>query len=240
MDGYLIFTAFCYGLVFGSFYNVIIYRVPRGKSIIRPASSCPKCGHKLSFFELIPIISFLMQKRVCTVCKEPISWRYPLVELATGLGFAIVAWQSLTISEFIVGIVFFSLLLILGLIDLDHKILPNVLTLPGMLIGLFFALLGWTISIGQSILGLAIGFGILFLIAILSRGGMGMGDVKFLGLIGAFLGWRASLFTLFLGSFFGMIAGLVYLKQTKQGRKTHIPFGPFLSLAALLIYLFSI
>lgn len=236
MDGYFVFTGFCYGLIFGSFYNVIVYRLPLGKSIIRPGSSCPKCGHELSFLELIPIISFLVQKRVCTVCKEPISWRYPLVELGTGMGFALVAWQSSIISEFIVGIVFISLLIILGLIDLDHKILPNVLTLSGMFVGLLFALLGWTISIGQSILGLVVGFGVLFLIAILSRGGMGMGDVKFLGLIGSFLGWKVSLFTLFLGSFFGMVAGLVYLKKTNQDRKTHIPFGPFLSLAALISY----
>ena len=231
-----VIVAFCFGLVFGSFFNVVIYRLPLGKSIIRPGSSCPKCGHELSAFELIPIFSFLIQGRKCVVCREPISWRYPLVELISGLGFAFVTFRSNSSEEILVGLVFFSLLLILGLIDLDHKILPNVLTLSGMVIGLLFAFLGWTIGLGQAVLGLVVGFGVVFLIALLSRGGMGMGDVKLLGFIGAFLGWKLSLVTLFLAAFFGMIAGFIYLKKTGQDRKTPIPFGPFLALAALILY----
>jgi len=157
------------------------------------------------------------------VCREPISWRYPLVELISGLGFAFVTFRSNSSEEILVGLVFFSLLLILGLIDLDHKILPNVLTLSGMVnrsAVCFPWLDNWT---GQAVLGLVVGFGVVFLIAILSRGGMGMGDVKLLGFIGAFLGWKLSFGHLVLSCILWDDSGIYLPKKTgKIGKRPYL------------------
>ena len=148
-----------------------------------------------------------------------------------------VAWGSLSWSDYLVGLVFFSFLLVLALIDLEYKLLPNKLTLSGLALGLLFSLLGWNLSFFSSLLGGAVGFGLLFAIALLSRGGMGMGDVKLMALIGSFLGWKAVFYVLFGGALFGSVGGLIYLYVTKQDRKTPIPFGPSLALAAFLYYL---
>lgn len=237
MEALVTILFFIFGLIFGSFFNVVVYRLPKGLSLVKPGSQCPACGHRLTPAELIPILSFLWQKRRCKVCKEPISWRYPIVEFTTGLGFALVAWQGVDWTDYLSGAVFFSLLLILALIDLEHKLLPNVLTLPGVAIGLVFALLSWTLPFWWSVLGAAVGFGLLFAIALISRGGMGMGDVKLMALIGSFLGWQAVFYVLFGAALFGSVGGLLYLCKTKQGKKTPIPFGPSLALAAFLYYL---
>ncbi len=237
MEAFVIILFFIFGLIFGSFFNVVVYRLPKGLSLVKPGSQCPKCGHRLTPSELVPILSFLWQKRRCKVCKAPISWRYPIVELATGLGFALVAWQGASWTACIVGIVFFSILLILALIDLEHKLLPNVLTLPGVVIGLVCALFGWTLPLWWSVLGAVTGFGLLFAIALISKGGMGMGDVKLMAFIGSFLGWKAVFYVLFGGALFGSVGGLLYLYITKQGKKTPIPFGPSLALAAFLYFL---
>ena len=154
----VVFWAFCFGLVFGSFFNVVIYRLPRGLSLVKPGSSCPKCGHRLSSLELIPLFSFLWQRGACKACGARISRRYPLVEFLTGLGFALIAWTSSAWTELIVGLVFLSLLLVLAFIDLDHKLLPNVLTLPGVGVGLLFSLLGWTTPVLDSLFGAIVGF----------------------------------------------------------------------------------
>ena len=140
-------------------------------------------------------------------------------------------------GELFAGLVFFSLLLLLGLIDLQHKVLPNALTLPGVVLGLFFALLGLTIPFSQSLFGAAVGFGLIFLITLVSRGGMGMGDVKMMAFIGAFLGWKGVLYVLFGAAALTSIGGILYLYLTKQDRKTPIPFGPGLAAAALIVYL---
>jgi prepilin signal peptidase PulO-like enzyme (type II secretory pathway) len=230
--------SFLFGLAFGSFLNVVIYRVPRGLSVVKPGSSCPKCGHRLGPVELVPLLSFFLQRGRCRACGERISWRYPLVEFLTGLGFAFVAWTSPAWTEFVVGCVFFSLLLVLAFIDLDHKILPNVLTLPGVVLGFAFSVLGWTGSVLDSVLGAVVGFGLITLIAVISRGGMGMGDAKLMAMIGAFSGWKAVFYVLFGASLLGSIGGIIYLYVTKQDRKTPIPFGPSLAVAAIVMYFF--
>lgn len=240
MEFYLIEIAFLFGLIFGSFYNVVIYRLPKKLSLVRPGSSCPTCQHELTPLELIPVLSFIWQKGRCENCGQAIAWRYPLIELTTGLGFALIAWQSSSWPDFLVGTIFFSLLLILAFIDLDHKLLPNTLTLLGVALGLFFSLLGWNLTFTTSLIGGVVGFSLLFAIAIISRGGMGMGDVKMMAFIGTFLGWQAVFVVLFIASFFGSVGGLLYLYLTKQGRKTQIPFGPSLALGALLVYLLDI
>ena len=236
MEVFFVLWFFVLGLVLGSFFNVVVYRLPRKLSLIRPGSSCPHCGHRLSAGELVPIVSFLLQKGRCRECREPIAWRYPLVELVTGLGFALIALHSTSFSELVVGVVFFSLLLLLALIDFAHKLLLNVLTVPGIIIGLLFSLLGWTMPFWHSVLGAGAGFLLMFLIALISRGGMGMGDVKLMAMIGAFLGWRAVFLVLFGASVVGSIGGILYIYLTKQDRKTPIPFGPALALATLVCY----
>ncbi len=237
MEAIPIFLSFIFGLVFGSFYNVVIYRVPRALSIVKPGSSCPVCGHQLAPIELVPVASYLVQRGRCRSCGAPIHWRYPVIELMTGLGFALVAWTSTSWQDFVTGLIFFSLLLILGIIDLEHKLLPNALTLPGVGFGLLFSRFGWTLPFSWSVLGAVVGFGLLFAIALISRGGMGMGDVKLMALIGSFLGWRAVFCVLFGAALFGSVGGLLYLYRTKQGKKTPIPFGPSLALAAFLYFL---
>ena len=236
MESLLIPLFFVFGLVFGSFFNVVIYRLPRGLSLVKPGSRCPHCGHELKAFELLPIFSFLWQKGRCRACKSAISWRYPVVELVTGLGFALVAWHSVAWSDYVVGLVFFSAMVVLALIDLEHKVLPNVLTLPGVALGLLFALLNWTIPLWPSLLGTLVGFGLLFAIALISRGGMGIGDAKLMALIGSFFGWKAVFYILFGAALLGSVGGLIFLYVTKQGRKTPIPFGPSLAAAALVYF----
>ncbi len=227
---------FVFGLIMGSFFNVLIWRIPRKESILRPGSHCPDCKEKLTFIELIPIVSFLVQRGTCRNCKAKISLWYPAVEFVTALGFFVLSYYALSWQDLIVKLVFYSLLIISGVIDVRTKILPNVITIPGMLAGLIFAALGWSISFKNSLGGIVVGGGILLLISLLSRGGMGMGDVKFLALIGSFLGPLATVIALFLASFFGALFGSIYLYITKKDRKTPIPFGPFLMLGALISY----
>src|SRR5690554_1751288 len=148
---------FLYGIVLGSFYNVVVYRLPRKLSLVHPRSHCPNCKRQLSPGELIPIFSFLLQRGRCRGCGTLISFRYPLVELITGLGFVASGFLSPNIPTLIVGLFLFSLLLVIALIDLEHKIIPNVLSLSGTVSALFFALMGWTIPIEQSLLGIIIG-----------------------------------------------------------------------------------
>jgi leader peptidase (prepilin peptidase)/N-methyltransferase len=227
---------FCLGLVLGSFYNVVIYRLPRKMSLVKPGSSCPHCGHRLGAGELIPVLSFLWQKGRCKSCGSRISLRYPIIELTAGIGFAVTAYLSSSLPEMLVGAVFFSLLLLLAVIDLEHKVLPDALTLPGIGLGLLFALLGWTSSVLISLLGAVFGFGLMVAIALISRGGMGMGDAKMMALIGSFLGWKAILYVLFVASVVGSVCGILYLYLTQQDRKTPIPFGPCLALAAMTLF----
>ena len=227
---------FLLGLVLGSFFNVVIYRLPRKMSLVKPGSGCPKCGHRLGPSELIPVFSYLWQRGACRECGDRIALRYPLVELAAGIGFWAMWRHSSSPEEFLSGAVFFSLLLLLAIIDLEHKLLLNSLTLPGIALGLLFGLLGWTSSFWTSLLGAGAGFLLILVIALISRGGMGMGDVKFMAMIGSFLGWKSVFYVLFGASVLGSVGGILYLYLTKQDRKTPIPFGPSLATAALIVY----
>lgn len=228
---------FVIGLILGSFFNVLILRIPKGQSLITPGSRCPSCGHTLAARELIPVVSYLYLGGRCARCEAQISIQYPLVELITGLGFAFLYYWSTDLQDFLVIGVFFSLLLVLSVIDLKHKLLPNVLTLWGIILGLGFSLLGWTIPLADSLLGLIVGGGVLLILALITKGGMGIGDVKLLAMIGTYLGPFLTLVALFWGALFGSVIGVVYLLLTRQSRKTPIPFGPFLAAGALLVYL---
>jgi leader peptidase (prepilin peptidase)/N-methyltransferase len=226
------------GLMLGSFMNVCIYRLPRGLSPVRPRSSCPSCGHMLSWYENVPVVSYLVLRGRCRACRAWISPMYPIVEFITGAVFlAGYVWYGPT-PLLIVRLVFAWAMIALFVIDLQHKILPNVITLPGIAVGVLANALagpGWA----ASLIGAAVGAGILFAIAevyyrVRHEEGLGMGDVKMLGMIGAFLGWKLVLVTLVLSSFLGSIVGIGVLIAKRESLKYALPFGTFLAAGALV------
>ena len=232
----LVFLAL-FGLIVGSFLNVCIYRLPRKQSVNWPGSRCTSCARPLSWYENVPVISWVVLRGRCRTCGEGISAIYPLVELITaGLfvaGYVIYGWTPLLA----VRLAFACAMVVLFAIDLRHHLLPNVITVPGIVIGFALSLFlppGWK----SALIGLLAGGGVLFAIAegyYRLRGieGLGMGDVKMLSMIGAFLGWKLMLVTLVLGSFAGSIIGLGVIALGRGGMKAALPFGTFLAVGAL-------
>ena len=236
------FLVFCLGLCIGSFLNVCIYRLPLGKSIVIPGSSCPKCGHRLRWWENIPILSFLLLRARCSSCGARISIQYPAVELLTGI-FSLMLWYKfgLTASLF-VYLCFTASLIVVSVIDLKYQIIPDVISLPGIVLGLLSSFLLPRLSWEDSMLGILTGGGSLYLVAwgyelIAQREGMGGGDIKLLAMIGGFLGWQAIPLVIFLSATLGSVIGLLMILVQKKGRYMAIPYGPFLAIAAL-IFLF--
>jgi leader peptidase (prepilin peptidase) / N-methyltransferase len=226
-----------FGLVVGSFLNVCVYRLPRRESVVWPGSKCTACLRSLLWFENIPLLSWLVLRGRCRTCKASISMMYPALELATGLAFSgsylVYGLQPLLA----VRIAFACAMIVLFAIDYRHRILPDVVTLPGVLIG-FAASLLLPPGPVASLIGLVAGGGSLFLIneayyRLRGHEGLGMGDVKMLAMIGAFLGWKLMVVTLFLGSFSGSILGLLLISFRKGSMQSALPFGTFLALGAL-------
>ena len=239
MDILIPIFIFLFGAAIGSFSNVCIYRLPKKLSIISPPSQCPNCGKNISPFDNIPIISFLILRGRCRYCQSPISWRYPIVELITGLIFLSLYLNFRISPQFFIYALLCTSLIIIAFIDLEHKIIPDVITLPGIIIGLTLSLTMPHITLINSIKGLLIGGGLFYAIAIISRGGMGGGDIKLIAMVGSFLGWKNVLLTIFLGSLFGSIVGIVLIILKKKNRKDMVPFGPFLSLGAIISIFFG-
>ncbi len=231
--------AFLFGTVIGSFLNVVIFRLPDKKqSIVFPASNCPQCHTPLHWYENIPVFSYLVLRGKCRTCKEKISIQYPLVELSMGLLAAALFQKFGPCLDFFFYFVFCAALLVIIFIDIHHQIIPDVITLPGIAIGFIGAFFYPIISWQQSALGILLGGGILYGIAfayylLAKRDGMGGGDIKLLAMIGAFLGWQSLLFIIFTGSLLGSVIGIGTMVKQKKGGRTRIPFGPFLSIAAL-------
>ncbi|MEQ8152029.1 MAG: prepilin peptidase [Smithellaceae bacterium] len=233
---------FVFGAVIGSFLNVCIYRLPEQQSIAKPLSQCPHCHHPIRFYDNIPLISYLILKGKCRDCGEKISWRYPLVELITAiLALFLFAKFYLTLN-FLVFFIFTAVLIVITFIDLDHQIIPDLLTLPG--IPIFFLLAVFVVGVPwmEAAIGLLIGGGVLFVIAlgyevITKREGMGGGDIKLLAMIGGFLGWKSLIFVLLFSSLLGAVIGVALMLIKKEDMKYAVPFGPFLS-AAGVAYLF--
>lgn len=237
MTGPLALTfATLFGALIGSFLNVCIHRLPRGTSIVWPASACPKCGRGLSWFENIPIVSYAFLRGRCRTCRTPISPRYPIVEALTAALFGLAWWYygpgPLVASRIVLG----CMLIVLFAIDLEHHLLPNVITIPGIVIGLLFSVIndpGWK----SSLIGIVVGGGVLYLIAegyyrVRHEEGLGMGDVKMLAMIGAFLGWPLTLLSLMLASFAGTIIGIALIVTGRGTMKYALPFGTFLAIGA--------
>jgi len=227
----------------GSFLNVCIYRLPMGGSLLRPRSHCPKCGSPIQPYDNIPIISFFLLRGRCRNCKERISPRYPLVEALTAASAAALLYRYGLGFETFILFVFICGLIVASFIDLDHQIIPDVITYPGIALGVISSFVSQSVQWRDSVLGAIVGGGILLIVAIgfrliRKKEGMGLGDVKFLAMIGAFLGWKAVILTLVLSSFVGAIVGYLSLRLSGKGSHEPIPFGPFLALGAVA-YMFG-
>ncbi len=235
---------FVFGLCIGSFLNVCIFRLPKSRSILRPGSSCPTCNAPIRFYDNIPVLSYLWLKGKCRCCGRPISARYPLVELLTGLsawGSALVFGISLTA---LVYFIFISALIVTTFIDIDHRIIPDFISLPGILVGLCASLFLPDLGFLNALAGVVMGGGILFVIAwgyrlLTGKEGMGGGDIKLLAMIGAFTGWKGVFFTIIVSSVSGTLVGLTVMLIAKKDLKYAIPFGPFLALGAVLYVFFG-
>ncbi|HSB35034.1 MAG TPA: prepilin peptidase [Nitrospirota bacterium] len=253
-------AAFAFGLVIGSFLNVCIVRLPRDLSVVKPPSHCPVCKAPVRFYDNIPIISFLLLRAKCRSCGEPISWRYPLVELMNGLLYVWIVSEFPAGGEAFLIMAFCSSLIVITFIDLDHQIIPDVITLPGMLVGLalapFFMYplteplpfhLGefvphagrYLIGFLNSLIGLVLGGAPLLAIGWIWEKlrhveAMGGGDVKFMAMVGSFFGWKGALLTIMLGALSGSVVGVLLIMLKRHKMEKVIPFGPFLAAGALV------
>ena len=226
------------GAAIGSFLNVCIRRIPAGESLVFPASHCPKCNYSIRFYDNIPIISFLLLRGRCRNCREGISLQYPLVELLTAIMALLLFWKFGLTLKFLFSFLFACVLIIITFIDLEHQIIPDVLTLLGIPVFFLAAVFAMGVSPLEAVLGVLIGGGILYAIAfgyelITKREGMGGGDIKLLAMLGAFFGWKSLFFILLVSSFLGAIVGISVILIKGKDMRYAVPFGPFLSLAAL-------
>jgi leader peptidase (prepilin peptidase)/N-methyltransferase len=230
------------GAIVGSFLNVCVYRIPRSLSIVFPGSQCPNCKTHIAFYDNIPILSYLILKGKCRHCHAPISIKYPLVEAMNAvlyLGIFLKFGLSFTT---LVYFIFVSILIVVSFIDFGFRIIPDGLSFSGIVLGFLSSLFILQITWLQSLLGILIGGGLLLAVAltyekITHKEGMGGGDVKLLAMIGAFTGWQGIPFVILVSSFVGAIVGIIFIILTKKDTKFAIPFGPFLSFAAIL-YIF--
>jgi leader peptidase (prepilin peptidase)/N-methyltransferase len=231
------------GLAVGSFLNVVIHRVPQRLSVVSPGSRCPTCGYVLGWADNLPVVSYLLLRGRCRGCRAPISMRYPIVELVTMgvflLHYGVFGADAILVPRLILA----CATIVLFAIDLEHHLLPNVITLPGIVIGFLFSFL-FPPGPVDSLLGLLIGGGLLWLIGeayyrYSGQEGMGGGDVKMLAMIGAFLGWKLVLVTLVFSSIAGALVGLVVIASRRGDLRYALPYGTFLALAGLMASLYG-
>ena len=231
-------AAFITGCIFGSFYNVVIHRLPLGQSIVRPGSRCPSCESFIAAYDNVPLLSYVILGGKCRSCGAPVSFRYPLVEAAGGL-LALLLFRRYGLHpQLVVEFIFCSLLLIITMIDLDTMEIPDVLSLPGIALGLGFSFLTPRLSWTESLLGIVLGGGVFYLVAVLfslvrGKEGLGGGDIKLLAMTGAFLGWRGVVFTIFASSVSGIIIAVPLMRRSGKGLGAALPYGPFLALGAV-------
>jgi leader peptidase (prepilin peptidase)/N-methyltransferase len=234
-----ILFAFLFGTTVGSFLNVCIHRLPKEESIVTPRSHCPACLTTIRAVDNIPLLSFALLRGRCRACGNPISWRYPLVEALTGLLFALTVAQFGVTLQTAFLLAFLSALVVMSFIDLDHQIIPNAITLPGIPLGLLAGLLLGEPPLLDRVIGALVGAGFLYLVlfyggALYGQDAMGEGDLNLIAMVGAFLGWKAVAVTILLGCLFGSVVGLLLMAIRRVGRRQHIPFGPFLSAGAIV------
>jgi leader peptidase (prepilin peptidase)/N-methyltransferase len=245
MDIIANFFTFLFGSVVGSFLNVVILRLPDpSQSIVFPGSHCPKCNTELHWYENIPIVSYIFLRGKCRTCKTGISAQYPLVELCMGL-LTLALFHKFGLSlAFVLYFLFLAALLVIIFVDIHLQIIPDTISLPGIVIGFAGSFINPLVSWQQSGLGILLGGGVLYAIAfgyylLAKRDGMGGGDIKLLAMIGAFLGWQSLLFVIFASSLSGSVVGIAAMIKQGRGGQTKIPFGPFLALAAMAFLFFQ-
>jgi leader peptidase (prepilin peptidase) / N-methyltransferase len=240
------------GAVTGSFLNVVIYRLPRRQSIVWPGSRCPHCGLPIRAADNIPVLSFLLLRGQCRECGGPIAWQYPLVEIATALLF-LLGLEAIGLTPFLLGAwALLAALLAVSVIDYRLRIITDAITLPGTVLALAVPVAAhvarrpqlWAVTVPQAALGYFVGAGSLFVVGagyllFTGREGMGLGDVKLMGLVGAMLGWQQALFAIMAGSVAGTALLLPLMLSRNVGRKTEIPFGPFLALGSAVALLWG-
>lgn len=226
-----------FGLAWGSFLNVVIYRLPRGLSLMRPPSTCPQCGTRIKAYDNIPVLSYLLLRGKCRACGLKISVAYPLVELLTPVCFLLLYARFSLGVPFFASCLFASALIALCFIDLYHQVLPDEITLPGLALALLYSGLRPDMTLRQALAGAVVGAG--FLLAVYGgylllrkKEGLGMGDVTMMLLVGAYLGWVKAFFTLLVGSFVGALVGFFLLSFKKKDLQFALPFGTFLAPAA--------
>jgi leader peptidase (prepilin peptidase) / N-methyltransferase len=233
--------AFCavFGLCVGSFLNVVIARLPAGRSIAHPGSACPHCGTAIRWYDNLPLLSYFVLRGRCRACRALISWRYPLVELMCGILFAAAYLRFGPGTQLIAPLVLLSALVAITGIDVDHQIIPDVLSIPGIALGLVASLAPGGIGWQDSVLGVVLGGGVFILIivasaAVLGQPGMGVGDVKLGAMLGAFLGWKLVLLSILLSVLIGGPLAATLLATGRKGRKDPLPFGPFLAAGGVI------
>jgi leader peptidase (prepilin peptidase)/N-methyltransferase len=227
-----------FGAVVGSFLNVCIHRIPAGKSIVSPPSQCPNCRSSIRFYDNIPIVSYLILKGKCRNCKTIIPLVYPGVELLTAILSILLFVKYGPSLQYLFAFLFTCALIVITFIDLEHQIIPDVISLPGVPFFALAAILFMDITVSESLFGILAGGGALFVVAfgyefITKREGMGGGDIKLLAMIGGFFGWKSLLFILLASSFTGAVIGVFVILFKKGDMKYAVPFGPFLSFAAV-------
>jgi leader peptidase (prepilin peptidase)/N-methyltransferase len=242
-DSFALFALALLGLVIGSFLNVCIHRLPQRKSIVSPPSQCPHCGYVLRWYDNIPVLSYLLLGGRCRGCRVRISPRYPIVESSTMLVFIAHGLVFGLDIMLVPRLLFACALIVLFAIDLEHHLLLDVITLPGIVVGLLFSLM-LPPGILSAIIGVLVGGGVLWLIGeayyrYAGEEGMGGGDVKMLAMIGAFLGWKLAVLTLVFSSLAGSLAGVIVLASRRGGLKHALPYGTFLAAGALVASLFG-
>ena len=231
--------SFIFGALVGSFLNVCIFRLPNEESIIWPGSHCPHCKNAIKFYDNIPVVSYFLLRGRCRYCKGSISLQYPLVEGITALSSLFLIIKFGPSMSYLFYFAFVAALIVITVIDLYHQIIPDVISLPGIGMGLLASLLIPQITFFNSLIGILLGGGSLFIVAtfyqwLFKREGMGGGDIKLLAMIGAFLGWKAVLLTILLSSLIGSVTGILMMVVKGKDFKYAIPFGPFLSLGAVI------
>jgi len=233
------------GLAIGSFLNVLIYRLPREKKFVFGRSCCPSCQEPIKFYDNIPVLSYLILAGKCRSCNTKISVRYPLVEILNGSAYLFFFFQYGVTFDFLIFGFLASALIVIFFVDIDFQIIPDLITLPGMVLGLAVSFLPGGIGIADSLVGLVVGGGVLYLIAILGdwlfkKESMGGGDIKMTAMLGAFLGWQKVVLIFFAGAFIGLFVSIIMMIVSKNVRSTRvIPFGPFLATAAMIAIIYG-
>ncbi len=227
------------GLAWGSFLNVCIYRIPLKKNLILSRSLCPHCQNKISWYDNIPLLSYLVLSGKCRICKKRISIQYPILELTSSL-LLLLSYLKFDLTwQFFSSTVLISILILVFFIDLNHRIIPDVITLPGIVLGLCFSFVNPQISFSNSVIGFLSGglsFYLLAMVgeAVFKKESMGGGDIKLAALLGAFLGWKNLILIILLASFLGALLGVLKLSLSKSKQDKTIPFGPFLAIASIV------